>query len=167
MNKNGFTLLELLAVIAVIGVLAAIAMTNFGSWTSKADIEAQIRELYGDLTNAQIRAMSTNRNHFVTFASTQYTITDDTGGAGVIGPPPVAPANTVIVQKTVKNQITWAGGTGSVFYFDTRGIANNLDSNNLGTVSLVNNSGAVFDCIIITPTKINMGLMNGGNCVQR
>ncbi|HEX8949260.1 MAG TPA: GspH/FimT family pseudopilin [Dissulfurispiraceae bacterium] len=164
MNKNGFTLLELLIVITIIGVLAAIATTNFGSWTLKANIEAQIREMYGDLMNAQIRAMSTNRIHFVDFSGTQYTITDDLDGDGTKDSPP---ADTVIVQRTMKNQITWAGKTGASLYFDSRGIANNLDTNNVGTVSLANNSGAVFDCIIITPTRINMGLMNGGACVQR
>ncbi len=66
--------------------------------------------------------------------------------------------------KTLKNQIEWNGATpnNSDITFDSRGLA----SPN-GEISITNTVGAGYDCISISTTRINMGQMSGGNCVQK
>lgn len=149
MKQDGFTLIEMLIVIAIAAIIMAIATINFGTWTAKSNIEGEIREMYADLMTARARAIDTNRTHSVAFSGVQYTITDDTGA--------------VIIRKTMKNPITVAGGALS---FDNRGLAS-ITSPAAITISLTNNAGAVFDCIIIEQTRMNMGIMSGGACVRR
>lgn len=55
--KEGFTLVELLAVIAIIGCISAIAMPNIINWRSKHQLRAAVNVLLSDLQLARLSAI--------------------------------------------------------------------------------------------------------------
>lgn len=57
-NRNGFTLLELLAVVAIIGVLATLAVTKFGDSKRRAYLAAMKSDLHTIATTAESRFTS-------------------------------------------------------------------------------------------------------------
>src|SRR5512142_123163 len=77
-NSSGYSLLELLVVIGVVTTLLGISVVFGHDWLVRSQVEGQTRELFTDLMNARVSAMQKNRVYFVTLASNQYTIYDDT-----------------------------------------------------------------------------------------
>jgi prepilin-type N-terminal cleavage/methylation domain-containing protein len=154
MNRNGFTLTEVIIVILLIMILLAIAIPQFGSMTRKYNIERETRQLYADMINARMRAMNTNRTHILTATATAYSIADDKNSNGVID------AGEIMNQSALSYPVTW--GTGTTISFDSRGIPNAT-----GTVYVTAAGDAAFDCIAVQVTKLYIGKMTGGACVQK
>lgn len=146
----------MLIVIAIAGILMGIATLNFGEWTAKANIEGQIRELYADLMNARVQAMSRGRGHIVTLEANRYSINDDSDDDGAIDA-----GEPLLLRKNLKAQITWTG-SGSGIVLSKSGLAATAR-----TISVPAASSAAIDCISVSTTQINMGKMNGGSCVQK
>ncbi len=164
MNKNGFTLIELLVVIGIIGILIAVGTLDFRDMTVKSNVEGQVREMYADLMVTRVQAMSRNRDHFVRLNNAaQYTAVDDSDNDGINDM--IAP-DTQLYQKSLKYPIQWNSAVpGNVdLIFDSKGLA---DSAGLGTISVPNTAGAAYDCIVIDITRIYIGKMSGGSCVQK
>lgn len=58
-NKSGFTLIELMVVVAIIGILAAIAIPNFITYTTKAK-QAEVKTLLKALHTSELSYFSEN-----------------------------------------------------------------------------------------------------------
>ncbi|HMO02645.1 MAG TPA: prepilin-type N-terminal cleavage/methylation domain-containing protein [Oligoflexia bacterium] len=79
-NKNGFTLVELLVVVATAGILAAIAVAQFAEYRSRAYDTAALADLK-NLLSAQEAYFVDNNNYATCKASIP-----PCGGFGCIGP---------------------------------------------------------------------------------
>lgn len=158
MNNGGYSLIELVLVIAIISILLGIS-TMFGhDWLVRSQVEKQTREMFTDLMNARISAMQRNRVFFVTLASNQYAIYQDTNpspdgdGEFQIG------LDDRLMQKVTAYTLD-SGGTTS-FNFSSCG----LTSGGSSTIHVVSNAAPSFDCIVLNPTRILMGKWNGTDC---
>jgi type IV fimbrial biogenesis protein FimT len=162
MRQKGFTMIEVLMVLTIAGILLTVSTLEFNKWTMKYGIEREIKQIYTDLMEARIRAMGSNRYRFVTFgtnsgAAANYAVYDDSDGNG----PPLNASDTLVSQQSLQNNVTLTPAGTTQVSFDQQGLA----SANT-TIFLTNNVGAAYDCISVTQTRVGMGKMNGGNCVQ-
>jgi type IV fimbrial biogenesis protein FimT len=164
-GKDGLSLIEMLIVIAIISLLIGIASLQFSKWNTKYNIEGQTKEMYSDLMEARANAMSRNRDHiFRMIDATRYQTLADLNGDGDYDDTVNNIAETGAI-KTLKNAIQWnsAAPANSDVTFNSRGLATTAGTINVAT----NTAGAVYDCIVISWTRINMGLMSGGSCAQK
>lgn len=72
----GFTLVEILVAIAILAILAAVALPNWGPILGSYRLRAGVRQVYGELQRARMRAIAENRRIRVQFfnASDTYQI---------------------------------------------------------------------------------------------
>jgi type II secretory pathway pseudopilin PulG len=77
-NREGFTLIRLLVAIGIVGVLLGTASPNIASVTRIYGVRSAARQVYSELQNARMAAVTENRT---------YTFTVDGGGASYsVGP---------------------------------------------------------------------------------
>ncbi len=190
-NTRGMTLIQLTVVVAVVGVLAIALGFQFTGWLGNYRVESQLKELHLDLMNARVRAMKRNRVHFVNFPGIAIcppgavdcytTYEDDSDGAtkvadgdGVFQPGAGNAADTELPSfpKIVDYNVNLVG-TASTITFDRRGFI--WDDNIPSTIGPINNviiritSNVTpdYDCLVLSPTRINLGQWNGANCISR
>lgn len=162
MRQDGLTLIELMVVIMIVGVLAGLGVVNFRNWIVRYSVEKEIKELNASLSEARLRAMTTNRVHFVGLASGSYTVYDDTDPA----PNGDEALNTgsdtqVYPPKTLEYPITWGLALGvSVIEFGCRGLCNTN-----GTICIYSTAKPEYDCLRVSTTRIRLGkLSSQGAC---
>lgn len=159
-GRKGFSLIELLVVIIIMGTLATIAGISANSMLQRYAIEGQIREMYADLMNVRARSMQRNRTHFVSLGTNSFTVYEDTNtppdGNGSLE----TASDTVVMQKTLKKNVTVPNPS---VVFDSKGMT--ADNQTLCIFSEVT---PVFDCMIISATRINTGKIKnqGDACVK-
>lgn len=66
-NRCGFTLLEMIIAMALGAILMAIAYPNFRDWRQSAAYKEVSRKIASIMLDARARAVSSNREHRVTF----------------------------------------------------------------------------------------------------
>jgi prepilin-type N-terminal cleavage/methylation domain-containing protein len=66
-SESGFTLIEVLIVIVIIGLLAAIGTPSLKNWKLNADLNADMRRLYGFFQKARMEAVKRNSSCIVVF----------------------------------------------------------------------------------------------------
>lgn len=187
MKKSGFTLIELLVVISVIGTLAIALGFSFVGWQGRYRVESRIKDVESDLMKARARAMQRNRVHFFNLdAARQYTVYEDDSdgtnkvpdGDGVFQPGTGDSADNELPSypKTIDYDLTW-NGVGNTVTFNTRGLIQPNRTICLFTDfdgDTVSDVEPDYDCLVISPTRINMGKLNSqtgacdaANCIQR
>ena len=165
MDKDGFTLIELIVVMSIIGILLAVATLGFVDWIRKARIEAQTREFLTDLSFARSESIFRKTRHSIVlnsaatgYAFKRYSSENESRFGGM-----------EIFSKTMKYTFSKQNGNSAadqVFQFDVRGFAatpSDLDTIRVNPV----NSGAAFDCVVIATSRLNIGRMEGTSCVQK
>jgi prepilin-type N-terminal cleavage/methylation domain-containing protein len=162
LRNKGFSLIELIVVIAIIAISASLATLNFNQWVKKSNIERQTKELFSDLNEARLKSMYMKKRHSIVFQPTSYifkvysTDNDDRVSGG-----------EKVYSKTTANQMTKASGNSladRIIEFDIRGFTSDVETISFNPI----NSGAGFDCIVISNGRTNLGQMGSGNvCIQR
>ncbi len=164
-SSTGFSLIELMVVIAIIAILLSLATLNFNQWQRKSQIERQTRELMADLNTARTESIYRKQSHALIM---------NTDGLGYIlrrySSPDEKRTSTVqpaeiILNKGVHYQFTKGSGSSigdRIFQFDITGFTNDWDTIRVNPVG----SGAAFDCVVVSASRINIGQMSGGTCVQ-
>lgn len=188
-GHDGITLIELLVVISIIGILVIALGFSYQGWMGRYRVESQIKQIYSDMMNARMTAMSRNLRYFADFpTATTYRIFQDTNGNTTAEP---GGGDTILptFPKTIEGNYVlfknWAGAgtTATSVIFEIRGTMQTPsglgDTLCLRTVENPQLAGLDpdYDCIIIGQTRINMGKMTnpagacnsglGGNCVAK
>lgn len=168
-GSQGFTLVEILIAVAILGVLVMMAVSSFRGLDEKYKVESETKQLFGDLMDVRARAMQRNRFYHAGFTANGYATFEDASPALEGDSNPANGANNPVVNVTVKHAIdntSLAGGVfvGGVYYvtFNRNGIANTT-----GYLRFASTAKPDYDCITIQPTRIKMGQINGGICVEK
>lgn len=171
MKRDGFSLIELLAVMVILGILATLGTVSFTGWVRKHDLESQVKEMYTDLMNARLTAMHQNRTHFITLSANQLRAYEDSNpapagdGSLTIGSDNTlciwerrrgeaadasCPSSSASSFRNLQFPATWSGT--STLEFNARGLSG---SNN--TICVFSTYNPSYDCIVVSTTRIRMG----------
>lgn len=195
-KHDGITLIELIIVISIIGILVIALGFEYRNWMGRYRVENQIKQMHIDFMNARARALTRNRMHFVTEAANAYTIYEDTSpapdGDGNLQPTADCRATGVsdtclpgfcrsdgTCSKLVEYTIDWTA-IGTQILFDKRGLispAGSIYCNPNEPLCCASNTCSAsdqskcknpdYDCLVIAPTRINMGKWNGATCDEK
>ena len=161
-NSQGGTLIELVVAVSTTIILIAALGFYFQGWVESCRAESQVKEMYVDLMEARTKAMQENRTHFVVVNADSYQVFEDTNDnsqydAGIdktaMFADPKSPAKVSLWTGTVS--------------IDNRGLVRTNPGPN-GTIRFNAGSGSPdYDCIVLSPTRINMGKWDGATCMAR
>lgn len=150
MKNRGFSIIELIVVVGLISLVLGIAALDFASWTRKAQIERQVKELYADIQAARLDAAFTKQRRGVEFGANQVIFrrfsTNESTAAG-----------TGISTKSLPFAITrttWVNPADGQIVFDTKGV---MADPIVKVICVTTDIDASYDALIITPAITNMG----------
>jgi len=154
--QSGFTLVELVLVAAIIGIVLAAVTLNFSQLNQKYAVESYTKDIYTILMQARNDASNINSPCTVNLAANEIRTVQDKNQDG-----DTTDQGENVIHNFPRFTINFAADV----LFDRRGLTNNLQ-----TIRITGYSAKVeptTDCIVIGPTRINIGKWTGGTCVQR
>jgi prepilin-type N-terminal cleavage/methylation domain-containing protein len=125
-RQQGFTSLELMVVVAIVGVMAALGVSNFGVWKSRADLKAAVTTVQHELAVARMTAMSRNLTVTANIAVaprvvTVTTVNTNTGAQLSVSRHQISHVNGLFAQLTVGPPPTWGPAPTTNVTFNSMG----------------------------------------------
>lgn len=160
MGEHGISLIELMVVISIISILLVIAGIAGKQWIDQYNAESQIRTMHTDLMQARVRAMEKNRQYFVAVKADGYQVVEDANENGVADA-----SDSWQSPNTLNYQVSAGIGTITI---DQRGIVS-AGTNTQDVLMVIEfDTGSAtpeYNCMQLYATRINIGRMNGADCV--
>ncbi len=128
LNKNGFSMLEVMIVVVILGILVMTAVPNLQVWAASQRLTSDVAQLEGDIQVARIMAINRGTPVTVRFNSpgvNQYTIFIDDGQGGGTARDLVQNGSEQTISQTTLasgvtfNTLSFAGGG---VLFNARGL---------------------------------------------
>jgi prepilin-type N-terminal cleavage/methylation domain-containing protein len=163
-STSGFSLMELLITITIMALVIAISTLSFNTWQAKSKFEAQIRELFSDISEARTNAFTQKIGYRIEFQPSNYVMKsysteNEPKNAG-----------RTIKDKKLKYGLTLKTGsdlavdiTDHTVDFDSRGFA----SKNFTVIVNPLTVDSALNCLVVFVTRTNMGKINGTTCEFR
>ncbi|MBF0317472.1 MAG: prepilin-type N-terminal cleavage/methylation domain-containing protein [Nitrospirae bacterium] len=118
-DNKGFSMIEMVVVLAIVAVILGLMVSQFTGSSTKTQIEAGIKKMYGDLMEAKTKSYA-ERKTYGLYWSTPTAIADyelrvdtnnddsitDVGGYSIVRP--VTVEKVTIINKETKNSIPFA-----------------------------------------------------------
>lgn len=142
MDRNGFSLIELLITIALITIMLSIATFQFSAFSKKSGVESQTRKLYGDLMELRSQAMFEKRSRGVKLSALSYSIYSSE--VMTVNPIQVTTLKTPINTEEI--------------VFDTRGMLQSAAT----SICVSETNSAAVDSIAVSMTRIKLGKLKAG-----
>jgi len=160
-DQRGFSLTELIVVVVILATLLALTTLNFSDWTKKYNIEAQVKEMTTDLTEARLLAIQQKKRHIVTLNPKSYVLRRYSSEFDANG--------TVVQNKNLKYEIQrFTAGAYSAFANTTVTFGDLGYTTDLITIAVgVGLARPALNCLTIHNARVNMGMINGNNCEFR
>ena len=161
MEKNGFTLVEVMIVIAIIAIIVSIATLNFRGMKGKADTEKQTLQLQSDITTIRLNAMQNKQRSIVWFGPRQHIYrTYSSAGEQVADGTPVSSVGYPFEIRKLAGSGTLNALDSNVdrIEFDSRGYASDTDTPITLVVTPVTYSGGL-NCIEVQTARTSIGRM--------
>ncbi|MHB8882076.1 MAG: GspH/FimT family pseudopilin [Thermodesulfovibrionales bacterium] len=158
MDEKGVSLVELVVSGALVGVLVLASGFSYQGWLGRYRVEKMTNELYADLMQARLKALQSNRQHYVTLDGNSYTIMEDTNdnGCNDTGDSPLPGFPKPVAHVLCKN------GIGNRIDFDKRGFMSQSK-----TLWFTSSFEPDYDCMKVSRARIIMGRYESGVCIAK
>ncbi len=160
MNQKGITLIELILVVTVIGVLSLLLGTSLQGTMGAYRLEGEVKQLKADLLAGRARAMQRNVVHFlqINLGTNDYQLYQDADGDGALNPG--VDLAVFPNPKTLRDPLLSGGG---IITIDTRGLMG-VPGGTMVSFNTSNHNPSDYDCLVLSPTRVAVGKLNGAIC---
>ena len=159
---RGFTLTELIVTIGIVSILLALGGLAYNNWTTIYQIEAQVRKMQSDLTQARLNAMERKRQYYVIMSANKYQIAVDMNYSESLDS---SPTDSYQAAVPIAYPVSWTG----TLVMNTSGIVSSTTTSAMPiSIPIVSSKTNLnYNCLQIYPTRISSGLMQGDDCVAK